>query len=44
MKSDRADAVSETGGYVIDANAVADAIIARLLAGRILPRHPADDR
>jgi hypothetical protein len=44
MKSDRADEASETGGYEIDADAVADAIIARLMAGRMLPRHPADDR
>ncbi|HTE60355.1 MAG TPA: hypothetical protein VK631_08375 [Solirubrobacteraceae bacterium] len=44
MKSDRADEALETGRYEIDADAVADAIIARLMAGRILPRHPADDR
>jgi hypothetical protein len=44
MKSDRADEACETGGYEIDADAVADAIIARLMAGRALPRLPADDR
>jgi hypothetical protein len=34
----------ETAAYEVDADAVADAIIARLLAGRTLPRRPADDR
>jgi hypothetical protein len=43
MQSEHPEDRRENGGYVIDANAVADAIIARLMAGRTLPRHPADD-
>ena len=34
----------QTAAYEVDADAVAGAIIARLLAGRTLPLHPADDR
>jgi hypothetical protein len=44
MQIDHADKALETAGYVVDSGAVADAIIARLMAGRTLPRHPADER
>jgi hypothetical protein len=40
MQEDAFEAV----GYEIDADAVAAAIIARLVAGRTLPCRPADDR
>jgi hypothetical protein len=43
MQSEHADDF-ESGGYEIDADAVADAIIARLMAGRTLHRHPADEQ
>jgi hypothetical protein len=43
MQTDADDAF-EAVGYEVDADAVAAAIIARLLAGRTLPCHPADDR
>jgi hypothetical protein len=36
MQTDRAEARIETAGYEIDADAVADAILSRLLAGRTL--------
>jgi hypothetical protein len=44
MQTDRADERLETAGYTIDANAVADAILSRLLAGRTLAPPRADDR
>jgi len=44
MLSDYGDEAFETGGYEIDADAVAGAIIARLMAGRTLSRHPAEER
>ena len=44
MQSDHGDECFETGRYEIDADAVADAIISRLMAGRTLPRRPADER
>ena len=34
------DERSTTAGYVVDADAVAEAILARLLAGRTLPAPP----
>jgi hypothetical protein len=43
MQSEHADDFG-SGGYEIDADAVADAIIARLMAGRTLHRHPADEQ
>jgi hypothetical protein len=43
MQSEHADDGFENGRYEIDADAVADAIIARLMAGRTLHRHPADE-
>ena len=44
MQSDHGDECLETGRYEIDADAVADAIITRLMAGRTLPGRPADER
>ena len=44
MQSEHADDGFENGRYEIDADAVADAIIARLMAGRTLHRHPADEQ
>jgi len=44
MQGEHADERFETGAYRIDAHAVADAIIARLMAGGTLPRHTADER
>jgi hypothetical protein len=44
MQSEHADEGFETGAYKVDAHAVADAILARLMAGRTLPRHSADER
>jgi anti-sigma28 factor (negative regulator of flagellin synthesis) len=44
MQSDHGDECFETGAYEVDADAVADAIIARLMAGRTLSRHPAEER
>jgi hypothetical protein len=38
------DDAFEAVGYEVDADAVAAAIIARLVAGRTLPCRPADDR
>jgi hypothetical protein len=43
MQTD-ADEGCKAIGYEVDAGAVADAIIARLMAGRTLPCLPADDR
>jgi hypothetical protein len=43
MQSDAGERF-EIAGYEIDAEAVADAIVARLLAGRALLLRPADDR
>jgi anti-sigma28 factor (negative regulator of flagellin synthesis) len=42
MQRDHGDEGFETGAYKIDPHAVADAIIDRLMAGRILPTRPAD--
>jgi hypothetical protein len=44
MQSEHADDGFGTGRYEIDADAVADAIIARLMAGRTLHRHSADEQ
>jgi len=44
MQSEHADDGFENGRYEIDADAVAGAIIARLMAGRTLSRHPAEER
>ena len=44
MHTDRAEDRLETAGYEIDPNAVADAIVTRLLAGRTLAPPRADDR
>jgi hypothetical protein len=43
MQTDRAEGRFETAGYEIDADAVAAAIVSRLLAGRILQPPSADD-
>jgi hypothetical protein len=43
MQSDPGDDAYETGGYQIDPHAVADAIIDRLMAGRTLPKRPAEE-
>jgi hypothetical protein len=40
METDRADERSEAAAYVVDADAVAAAIIARLLAGRTIAPPP----
>ena len=45
MQTDRAEERIETAGYEIDADAVADAILSRLLAGRTLtPRRAGEHR
>jgi hypothetical protein len=44
MQTDRADERFETAGYEIDPDAVADAILSRLLAGRTLAPRRVDDR
>jgi hypothetical protein len=43
MQTDGRDERFETARYEIDADAVADAILSRLLAGRTLPPPRADD-
>jgi hypothetical protein len=44
MHTDRARERFDTAGYEIDADAVADAIVCRLLAGRTFAPPPGDDR
>jgi hypothetical protein len=44
MQTDRAEERFETAGYEIDPNAVADAILSRLLAGRTIAPRPSGDR
>ena len=44
MQSEHGDDAFETGGYQVDPHAVADAIIDRLMAGRIFRTHPAEER
>ena len=44
MQTDRVEAPFETARYEIDADAVADAILSRLLAGRTLAPPRGDDR
>ncbi len=44
MQTDRADGRLFRAGYEIDAHAVADAIVDRLLAGRTLAPLRTDDR
>jgi hypothetical protein len=44
MQTDRAEGRFETAGYEIDADAVADAIVSRLLAGRTLAPRRGDER
>lgn len=43
MQTDRGDERTETARYEVDAHAVADAILIRLLAGRTLAPPRADD-
>jgi hypothetical protein len=43
MQTDRAEERFETAAYEIDAGAVADAILTRLLAGRALGPRPASE-